>query len=124
MNAVYVSLNYFSDDKQRNAFTCGSFNWLNGTPPPQVSGGLPCHGSGEGPLFVKVRHGPNMYQVQSFQMQPDGMSAFVKLPENDQGLAPGQYAVFYQHGVCLGSAVIQAASSSARINPFPDVNVA
>lgn len=119
MNAVYVSLNYFSEDKQRNAFTCGSFNWLNGTPPPDVC--LPNHGSSEGALYVKVRHGPNMYQVQTFKMQPDGLSAFVQLPENDQGLAPGQYAVFYQHGVCLGCAVIQEASSSARIDPFPDV---
>ena len=35
-----------------------------------------------------------------------GGEACVTLDGNDQGLAAGQFAVFYQAGVCLGSAVI------------------
>ena len=33
-------------------------------------------------------------------------TAVVKLARQDQGLAPGQLAVFYQQGVCVGSGVI------------------
>ena len=33
-------------------------------------------------------------------------TAVVKLTCQDQGLAPGQFAVFYQHGICVGSGVI------------------
>ncbi len=35
-----------------------------------------------------------------------GGEARVVLEGNDQGLAAGQFACFYQDGVCLGSAVI------------------
>lgn len=37
-------------------------------------------------------------------LQDEGLYGMVALAENDQGLAAGQYAVFYQNGVCLGSA--------------------
>ena len=36
-------------------------------------------------------------------------TAVVKLACQDQGLAPGQFAVFYQQGVCVGSGVITEA---------------
>ena len=35
----------------------------------------------------------------------------VALDGNDQGLAPGQYVVFYQRGVCLGCATICATEA-------------
>ncbi|GBF98571.1 tRNA (5-methylaminomethyl-2-thiouridylate)-methyltransferase [Raphidocelis subcapitata] len=38
----------------------------------------------------------------------------VLLEERDQGLAAGQYAVFYQDGVCLGAAKIAGAVGSAE----------
>lgn len=75
----------------------------------------------------QVRHGPNMYECRlelfassssSSNADSTGSSAadaaaaagasggHVSLAGSDQGLAAGQYAVFYQAGVCLGSAVI------------------
>lgn len=75
----------------------------------------------------QVRHGPNTHTITSltFTQQADdgtwhplpalpapgaswqGVRATVQLGKDDQGLAPGQFAVFYHEGVCLGSAVIQ-----------------
>ena len=103
MNAVYVSLNYFSDDKRRDAFLCDSFNWLHGQPPDNVAAGS--NAAGE-PLYVKVRHGENVYECVRFEVRDGGRAALVQLPQDDQGLAAGQFAVFYRAGVCLGSGVI------------------
>jgi tRNA-5-taurinomethyluridine 2-sulfurtransferase len=124
MNAIYVSLDYFSDDKSRNAFVCSDFNWISGSAPVDV-GAVGGWGGPDGsassqtlgeqreasPLFVKVRHGPTMYECKAFHMDPCSASAYVELAEDDQGLAPGQYAVFYQDNVCLGCAVIQSDPS-------------
>lgn len=47
-----------------------------------------------------------MYGCQ-LEASSDGSGELrVTLDGNDQGLAAGQFAVFYQAGVCLGSAVI------------------
>lgn len=59
---------------------------------------------------VQVRHGPHMYACQ-LDLAPGGAGGHVRLDASDQGLAAGQFAVFYQDGVCLGSAVIAACDA-------------
>jgi len=104
MNAVYVSRNYYSQDKARNAFLCDSFNWLHGAPADVHSSAALAAADR---LHVKVRHGERMYECLEFKAIDGGERAYVELSESDQGLAAGQYAVFYRDGVCLGSAVMK-----------------
>lgn len=133
-----MSRTYYDDSKARNVFACGPINWLCSSRPTHEGQGTgEEQGQGQGqqgaeqdgetgtggaaaPLYVKVRHGPNMYRCQLTLYDSAGAGGTaagqygrVVLEQNDQGLAPGQYAVFYQGGVCLGSAVIVATGEGA-----------
>lgn len=92
-NIVYVSRNYYSDDKKRNSFTTDPVHWISGTPPTQKT------------LLIKIRHGAHRH-TGDMTYHDDG-SVTVQLHEDDQGLAPGQFAVFYDGDVCLGCGVLR-----------------
>ncbi|KAJ4978279.1 hypothetical protein NE237_009059 [Protea cynaroides] len=97
-NVVFVSRNYFSFDKKRRRFHVGSLKWLSGLCPNQLN-----------ELQCKVRHGPGFYDcglMLDSSIDGPGVSAFVHLSEDDQGLAAGQFAAFYRGTTCLGSGVI------------------
>ncbi|KAK8943768.1 hypothetical protein KSP40_PGU017182 [Platanthera guangdongensis] len=61
-----------------------------------------------------VRHGPVFYNC-SITLEPTEV-AVVHLSEDDQGLAAGQFAAFYQENTCLGSGLIL---DSWDVNSFP-----
>lgn len=86
-NIVYVSSHYHDPDKPRNTLKVGDYNWFFGKPPEEKN------------LQVKLRHGENFYQAT---LEENTLT----LDKNDQGIAPGQYVVFYKNERCLGSAVI------------------
>lgn len=92
-NKIFVSKNYHSDDKERNQFKISNFNFFNGK--------LPLNDSN---LSVKIRHGEKKYNCKLRKI--DEAKAEVTISENDQGIAPGQFAVFYDGGLCLGAAKI------------------
>ncbi|KAI6685508.1 hypothetical protein NL676_031421 [Syzygium grande] len=97
-NVVFVSRNYFSVDKRRRLFRVGSLKWLTGARPTEIS-----------QLRCKVRHGPGFYNCSlSLELGENGQEdvALVQLPKDDQGLAAGQFAAFYQDRTCIGSGVI------------------
>jgi tRNA-specific 2-thiouridylase len=85
-NIVFVSNNYF-ENKERDELKVHNYNWFAGQEPIANS------------LEVKLRHGEHKYKCI---LNDDK----VKLDGNDQGIASGQFAVFYEGDLCLGSAII------------------
>jgi tRNA-specific 2-thiouridylase len=95
-NTIYISKTYYEPDKSRDTFIITDFNWFDGR--------LPDADSFEFGITVKIRHGEKMYRAK---LQPiDSTSALVCIDGTDQGIAPGQFAVFYLQNRCLGSGVI------------------
>lgn len=93
-NIVYVSNEYFQDDKPRNVLGVSEFNWFD----DRFSGNLK-------DLKVKLRHGEQMYTVVDASGDEDYVD--ITIDQNDQGIASGQFAVFYSGSRCIGSGVIQ-----------------
>jgi tRNA-specific 2-thiouridylase len=90
-NIVYVSRNYYTEDKQRDSCDISSVNWIMGQAPVRTD------------LMVKLRHGAQSYAC-TLQAHEKGYT--IKLDGSDQGIASGQFAALYDGDVCLGSGVI------------------
>lgn len=99
-NIVYISRSYYCPEKQRNSFTIGSLNWISGTPPLSTG------------LSVKLRHGQQTHTCMLDYT--DTNHALVTLKDRDQGIAPGQFAVFYEDTQCLGAGIIKNQSASSH----------
>lgn len=91
-NIVYISKNYHSMAYPKNQFQLKNLHWITEKPPKKTR------------LFVKLRHGPRKYPCEIQFL--DKSSLTVKIKGKDQGLAPGQFAVFYDKTICLGTGVI------------------
>ncbi len=92
-NRVFLSRNYFSSDKKRNSFIVSNCNWVSGVPTKHA-------------LQIKIRHGKQLYDGTVVVLS-DGRWQ-VTLAQDDQGIAPGQFAVFYDGSECLGSGIISS----------------
>ncbi len=90
-NTVFISREYYTDDKKRDTFNVTNCNWIAGQPTSDT-------------VKVKLRHGP-AFNSATLESRADG-TYHVKLAERDQGLAEGQYAVFYEGTKCLGGGII------------------
>lgn len=90
-NIIYVSKeNLFT--RERNEFSVGKLNWISTKPTVKKN------------LKVKIRHGARMYDCTVAWLHENVLN--VKLNDSDNGIAPGQFAVFYDDDVCLGGGVI------------------
>lgn len=124
-NVVYISNKYYEPEKKRDTFKCGPLNWSEGDMPAWWRAWLEEGGQGAPPgTTVKLRHGPTFNDIKHLSFGHtdaeggwqehlpavgeswEGCRALVQLYRDDQGLASGQYAVFYHDNVCVGSAVI------------------
>lgn len=90
-NVVFISRSYYTHDKLRDTLRVAGCNWIQEKPRTEH-------------LLVKVRHGPAFHEAVVCE-EGDGTYA-VTLATRDQGIAPGQYAVFYEGTRCLGGGVI------------------
>ncbi|NBP01057.1 MAG: tRNA 2-thiouridine(34) synthase MnmA [Proteobacteria bacterium] len=91
-NTVFISKEYHDETKQRDTFTVTALNWFSGNMPDKKE------------LLVKMRHGPQLYQASLTQ---ENQQLVVRLAQRDQGIATGQFAVFYDGQLCLGCGVIE-----------------
>ena len=94
-NIVYVSREYNSAEKERNQFNVTDCHWISGKKPEKSD------------LLVKLRHGEKIYGC-SLVLDESGLTGQVVLDGRDQGIAPGQFAVFYDGDTCLGCGRIKS----------------
>ncbi|KAI4373670.1 hypothetical protein MLD38_011771 [Melastoma candidum] len=123
-DVILVSRHYFSLDKRRHLFRVGSLKWLSGSPPANTVE-LRCKFIAL-PLmqtilfnFLHIFPGMDLGETWSWILQlrsllghfEDGKEvvAVVRIPEDDQGLASGQFAAFDQGKTCIGSGIILEA---------------
>lgn len=90
-NIVYVSRSYHDENKARDTFSVGHMQWVV-KPDPST------------PLQVKLRHGPAVTNCTILSDEKNKI--VVRLAVRDQGIAPGQFAVFYEDTLCVGAGII------------------
>ncbi len=90
-NQVFISKDYYAHDKKRNVCIVSRCNWIGAIPESDE-------------LEVKLRHGAKKYRASVKLIDQDRYQ--ISLADDDQGIAQGQFAVFYQENVCLGSGII------------------
>jgi len=90
-NIVYVSNKEYYENQARNKFLVNNFNWIPEKPISKE-------------LLLKVRHGEYFHKAKINYLKED--LAEITIDQKDQGIAAGQFAVFYDETYCLGSARI------------------
>lgn len=89
-NIIFISKQDYSS-RARKEFKVTNFNWITEQPNNFEN------------LKVKIRHGAKYYNCS---LSLENGIGIVNIDQEDQGIAPGQFAVFYQDDVCLGGSVI------------------
>ena len=91
-NTLYVAHAAAYEDHGRRTFTVAAVHWVSGEP-----------ASSE--LQTKLRHTPRLENCTIRSLGQERVE--VTLESKDQGVAPGQSAIFYQGEICLGGGVIE-----------------
>ena len=92
-NEIFISKNYEAIDTGKSCLEVGELNIID------MERLLKSEN-----LQVKLRHGEKLYNCK-VDYNKDSLK--VEIDENDQGIAAGQFAVFYENDLCLGCGVIQ-----------------
>lgn len=91
-NLVIVSHSRSADQRARDEFVVRELSWTWRAPEQRD-------------LMLKIRHGPQLVPASIRWLDDDTIR--VTMEQADRGVAPGQFAVFYDGEVCLGSGKIQ-----------------
>ncbi len=91
-NEVFLSHGDVYTSEAIDTFGVTGMNWISGVAPEKTD------------LLIKVRHGEKLYQATLTWRS--NLQVEVKLGSKDQGIAAGQFAVFYDGDICLGGGVI------------------
>lgn len=95
-NIIYISHQRNLEHQKSNLFQVGELSWIAKKPEKEVLSHLE----------IKVRHGPRKYQGLLEWIEEDQRAQVQLVDDGDPGIAPGQFAVFYKNGYCLGCAKI------------------
>lgn len=109
-NLIFVSNQYRSEEMFRDSFEVGGLRWISGNapvlPPLSLEDSTAPLGQGSGrQISVKLRHGEKRYACE-LTLRGDETASVQLLDEEDKGISPGQFAVFYDGEYCLGSGAI------------------
>ncbi|MFT4313303.1 MAG: tRNA 2-thiouridine(34) synthase MnmA [Candidatus Woesearchaeota archaeon] len=91
-NIVYISNSYKDIVKDKRTFRISNCNWIPKKPSINE-------------LKVKLRHGQQMHSC-TIEEEIQG-TYVVTIKEPDQGIASGQFAVFYDDTYCYGGGIIE-----------------
>jgi tRNA (5-methylaminomethyl-2-thiouridylate)-methyltransferase len=91
-NIIYISTEKLYMDVPRDTFHIRDINWIPEEPKLNK-------------MQIKLRHGPNKYNCD-IEIIENG-KVTVRLDEKDEGIAPGQFAVFYDGDYCIGGGIIE-----------------
>lgn len=91
-NCVFVSRQYHEQHLVRTECFISACNWIPDQPQKTD-------------LQVKLRHGPHLHTCKLTPV--DNKRMRLHLAQNDQGIAPGQFAVLYDGLRCVGAGVIE-----------------
>lgn len=94
-NEVFIAHSDHYQAEAKDTFRVTNVNWISG---------VPAFTSGVWQGKVKVRHGEKLYDATITALNETDYQ--VKLSLKDQGIAEGQFAVFYDGEYCLGGGVI------------------
>jgi len=103
-NQIILANGYTPQEVLGDEMKVENVNWILGAPPVSVP-----HGGSESRLqvvhnlYVKIRHGAALHPC-TIRKSDDRIR--VKLDEMIHGIAPGQFAVFYDDQECLGGGMI------------------
>ncbi len=96
-NIVFVSNAWRGEEGARDTFFVRNVNWISGVTPRKRK------------ISVKIRHGEHAYECRLRRTRGDTPKERwkVRIDRKDAGIAPGQFAVFYDEEECLGGGVIE-----------------
>ncbi len=110
-NIIYISTEKLNQSVSRDKFIVRDVNWIPEFPNITSLDKLrmtESDSSSSSGLQVKLRHGPKKYKCEIEKI--DETSVYIQLDGKDEGIAAGQFAVFYNGEYCIGGGVIELVS--------------